>query len=58
MKTIKKHFETIKQAIDYRTKLYQKYDFVKITDAPLFDENGIYIFSVNNNPFKGQDQNY
>ena len=58
MKTIKKHFETIKQAIDYRTKLYQKYDFVKITDAPLFDENGTYVFSVNNYPSKGLYQDY
>ena len=58
MKTISKHFKTIKQAVNFRSKLYQKYDFVKITDAPLFDENGTYVFSVNNNPFKGQDQKY
>ena len=58
MKTISKHFKTIKDAVNFRTKLYEKYDFVKITDAPLFDENGTYTFSVNNNPFKGQDQDY
>ena len=58
MKTITKKFKSIKDAINFRSKLYEKYDFVKIIDAPLFDENGIYIFSVNNNPFKGQDQNY
>lgn len=48
MKTISKHFETIQQAVNFRTKLYQKYDFVKITDAPLFEEKGIYTFSVDN----------
>lgn len=47
MKTIKKHFETIQQAIDYRTKLYKKYDFVKITETPLFEESGKYVFVVN-----------
>ncbi|MHB9056187.1 MAG: hypothetical protein ACYC2P_08570 [Paludibacteraceae bacterium] len=46
MKTISKHFETIKQAVNFRTKLYKKYDFVKITDAPLFEESGTYVFSV------------
>ena len=58
MKTISKKFKSIKDAVNYRSKLYEKYHFVKITDAPLFDENGTYTFSVNNNPFKGQDQNY
>ena len=58
MTTTKKKFKSIKDAVNYRSKLYEKYDFVKITDAPLFDENGTYTFSVNNNPFKGQDQNY
>ena len=48
MKTIKKNFETIEQAILFRTKLYEKWDFVKITDTPIFEEKGTYIFSVNN----------
>ena len=58
MKAISKHFKTIKQAVNYRSKLYEKYDFVKITDAPLFDENGTYTFSVNNYPSKGLHQDY
>ena len=58
MKTITKHFKTIKDAVNYRSKLYKKYDFVKITDAPLFDENGTYTFSVNNYPSKYKYQNY
>ena len=58
MKTITKKFKTIKDAVNYRSKLYEKYDFVKITDAPLFDENGTYTFSVNNYPSKGLHQDY
>ena len=46
MKTISKHFETIKQAVNFRAKLYEKYDVVKMTDAPIFEERGIYTFSV------------
>ena len=47
MKTIKKHFDTIKQAVNFRSKLYQKYEFVKITETPLIEESGEYVYVVN-----------
>ena len=47
MKTIKKQFDTIKQAVNFRSKLYEKYEFVKITETPSFDESGEYVFVVN-----------
>ena len=47
MKKIKKKFETIKQAVSFRAKLYEKYEFVKITETPLFEESGEYVFVVN-----------
>lgn len=56
MKTIKKQFGTIKQAVNFRSKLYEKYEFVKITETPLFEESGEYVFVVNlikkNNEFE------
>ena len=58
MKTISKKFKTIKQAVNFRSKLYEKYDFVKIIETPLFDEEGIYTFSVNNYPAEYTHQNY
>lgn len=46
MKYINKHFETLKQAENYLSKLYNKYYHVRVIKYPLFSENGIYIFEI------------
>ncbi len=48
MKTITKHFDTLKKAENYRNRLYSKYDEVILLSFPVSSENGIYVFLVNN----------
>ena len=48
MKTITKHFDTLKKASNYRNRLYSKYDEVKLLSFPVISEKGIYVFLVNN----------
>lgn len=43
---INKSFKTIKEAEAYQTKLYTKYDCVKLVRSPLFSETGIYTWEV------------
>lgn len=48
MKTITKHFDTLKKATNYRNRLYNKYDDVQLLSFPVSSEKGIYVFLVNN----------
>lgn len=47
MKTITKHFDTLKKAANYRNRLYSKYDQVQLLSFPISGEKGIYVFLVN-----------
>ena len=47
MKTITKHFDTLKKAANYRNRLYNKYDDVQLLSFPVSSEKGIYVFLVN-----------
>ena len=48
MKTITKHFDSLKKAENYLNLLYDRYDSVQLVYFPVYSESGIYIFSVNN----------
>jgi len=41
-----KTFDTIKQANNYQAKLHSKFDSVTLIKAPIFSEQGIYIWDV------------
>lgn len=47
MPTLHKTFDTIKQANRYQFNLYQKWDSVQLLSAPLFSEQGRYVWAVN-----------
>lgn len=47
-KIIKKEFETLTEAINFKYSLYSKYKSVRIHDCPLFGWDGEYEFSVSN----------
>ena len=47
MKTISKHFDSLKKVEKYQNRLYNKYDSVKLVSFPHFCESGMYIFIVN-----------
>lgn len=46
MKTIKKEFQTIRQAENYLSYLYGKYNYVRLVNMPRFSEKGIYIYQI------------
>jgi hypothetical protein len=46
MKTIAKHFATLRQAESYLNRLYGKFDCVRLVRSPMFTESGIYTFEV------------
>jgi hypothetical protein len=46
MKTITKHFDTMKQAERFLNKLYSQFDFVNLISYPVFSESGIYTFQI------------
>jgi hypothetical protein len=48
MNTIRKHFETLKQAEQYQNKLYNRYHHVRLVHSPLFTEDGTYVWEVKN----------
>lgn len=48
MKTIKKYFDTLKQAEQYQNRLYGRYEQVRLVHSPIFTESGKYIWEVSN----------
>lgn len=46
MKTIIRYFDTIKEAEEFQNDLYERYDYVKLTSAPRFSEEGYYTWEV------------
>ena len=48
MKTITKHFTSLKKAEDFQNLLYDKYDYVCLNQSPLFSESGTYVWEVEN----------
>jgi hypothetical protein len=46
MKTISKHFETIKQAEKFMSSLYNRFNAVSLIKYPINSEKGIYIYQV------------
>lgn len=46
MKTISKHFKNQDAANRFYLKLCDKYDSVKLVRAPLFSEEGVYVWNV------------
>jgi hypothetical protein len=48
MKTITKTYSTLKQAEQYQNRLYNKYAHVRLVRAPLFSEEGVYVWQVGN----------
>ncbi len=46
MRTITKHFKTLKRAEAYQNRLYSKYDHVRLVRSPRFGEEGIYTWEV------------
>lgn len=46
MKTITKHFDTLKQAERYQNRLYGRYDKVRLVRSPRFSEAGTYVWEV------------
>lgn len=45
-KTITKVFSSMRQAVIYRDKLYNKYDSVKLISFPMYSEYGEYTWEV------------
>jgi hypothetical protein len=50
MKTITKHYKTLKQAERYQNLLYNKYDIVRLVRSPFFGEEGNYTWQVAQSP--------
>jgi hypothetical protein len=46
MNTIRKYFKSIKQAEKYQNKLYNKYNYVRLIQSPIFTEDGLYEWHV------------
>jgi len=46
MKTITKQFSSMKKADTYQNMLYDKYDYVRLTRWPIFEESGTYVWEV------------
>jgi hypothetical protein len=48
MKTISKHFTSMKKAEEYQNQLYDKYDYVRLSRSPIFRETGTYVWEIEN----------
>ena len=46
MLRITKQFSSMKKAQTYQNMLYDKYDYVRLTRSPLFEESGTYVWEV------------
>jgi hypothetical protein len=46
MRTITKHFRTIKQAEKYQNSLYNKFPYVRLFSSPIWSEEGNYTWEV------------
>lgn len=46
MKTIAKHFASLKEAEKYQSRLINEWDYVQLVQFPLFSENGLYMWNV------------
>lgn len=46
MRTISKHFGTLKAAERYQSRLYGQYDHVRAVAWPAFSESGVYVWEV------------
>jgi hypothetical protein len=46
MKTITKHFDTLKKAEAHQNKLHEQYNHVRLIRSPRFGEAGIYAWEV------------
>lgn len=46
IKTVTKHFDTLKQAETYQNRLYNKYDHVRLIRSPMFAQAGTYAWEV------------
>jgi len=46
MLRITKQFSSMKKAQIYQNMLYDKYDYVRLTRSPLFEESGTYVWEV------------
>jgi hypothetical protein len=46
MRTISKYYKSMKQAERYQNRLYNKYDHVRLIRAPVFTEDGVYVWEV------------
>ena len=46
MRILGRHFETLRQAEAYQMRLYNKYERVRLVQAPRFTEAGRYVWEV------------
>jgi hypothetical protein len=46
MKTIRKIYQTLRQAENYQNRLYNKFDYVRLVKSPMFSESGEYVWEV------------
>jgi hypothetical protein len=46
MKRISKTYATLKQAERYQTRLYNRFDSVRLIRSPMFSESGLYVWEV------------
>lgn len=46
MKTITKHYKTLRSAENFQNRLYSKYDYVRLISSPLSSEEGKYVWQV------------
>ncbi len=46
MKQITKNFPSLRKAQNYMENLYSRYNYVRLSDFPKFNESGKYVFTV------------
>jgi hypothetical protein len=46
MKRISKTYATLKQAERYQSRLYNRFDTVRLIKSPMFGESGVYVWEV------------
>ena len=46
MKRIRKYYKALRLAESYQTRLYNKYDYVRLVSSPRFAEEGEYVWEV------------
>ena len=46
MKTIRKTYQTLRQAESYQNRLYNRFDYVRLIKSPMFSESGVYVWAV------------